>query len=121
METEIQRYVGLSTFNREFATNPAKVSGEKLNIYCYVSESDEADSRCHFTDCSKVTKQSEQPRLVEDPTTRITESCFRYRYDTLPGLGQPRQTTKLGLTDHNEQNCKKSSLSSLLRSSSAFL
>ena len=34
---------GLSAFNRELVINLAKVSGENVNIHCYVSQSDDAD------------------------------------------------------------------------------
>ena len=34
---------GLSAFNRELVINLAKVSGENVNIHCYVSKSDDAD------------------------------------------------------------------------------
>ena len=34
---------GLSTFNREFAVNLAKVSSERIKVHCYVCESSEED------------------------------------------------------------------------------
>ena len=34
---------GLPTFNREFAVNLAKTSSDKVNIHCYVSQSNELD------------------------------------------------------------------------------
>lgn len=34
---------GLPTFNREFAVNLAKTSGDKIKVHCYVSQSNESD------------------------------------------------------------------------------
>ena len=34
---------GLSAFNRELVINLAKLSGDNVNIHCYVSQSDDAD------------------------------------------------------------------------------
>ena len=34
---------GLSTFNRELAVNLAKISNDRIKVYCYVSESSEAE------------------------------------------------------------------------------
>ena len=34
---------GLPTFNREFAVNLAKTSSDKINVHCYVSQSNELD------------------------------------------------------------------------------
>ena len=41
---------GLSTFNREFAVNLAKTTGDSIRVHCYVSQSDELsreDARQH--------------------------------------------------------------------------
>ena len=79
---------GLSAFNRELVINLAKVSGENVNIHCYVSQSDDADREdakkhgVNLVTAQKIPGTENPHEWLKLPPPELPKINPRYQDDT---------------------------------------